>query len=158
MDQAHYFTKGGIDKFQLRLKQLEDDLCKIQAQSADAAEVGGNQYHDNASYEYLVIQLRGLDRQVADAYRILRHAQIVEPPKDTHHVAIGCWVAYLLNGQKRNSLLVGYGESDTNNHYLAYNTPLGRLLIGTEIGEKKKGVIGIKKIAIEVLSISMKEE
>lgn len=158
MDNAHYFTQEGFKKFQLRLRQLEDALYTIQAQSAETAEVGGNQYHDNASYENLVIQLRGFDRQVTDAYQILRHAYIVDQPTECFRVAIGTTVTYMINEIEHTSTIVGFGESDIKINKIAYNTPLGKLLIGGVVGDTQEGVIRGREVSITILDISITKE
>lgn len=49
----YYLTKKGWNSLLQRIADPEVRVRTIQASSAEAAEVGGNQYHDNSSYEML---------------------------------------------------------------------------------------------------------
>ena len=71
------------------IKNLEKKLQELQEQTAYVTEVGGDQYHDNASYELLVIDVRGMDFRLTNAHRCLNQAVLVEPPTRFDNVAIG---------------------------------------------------------------------
>ncbi|OGX07179.1 MAG: hypothetical protein A2Z88_01985 [Omnitrophica WOR_2 bacterium GWA2_47_8] len=149
----YYFTARGLDAYRARIQELEIRLREVQAYSADAADVGGNQYHDNASYENLVIQLRGLDNQVNEGHRILNSAKVIEAPKDISSVTIGCCVKYTMNGVSRSCVVVGFGESDPLRGLLAYDTPIGQLLIGLKVGEIHEGSMQGRQVEIEIVDI-----
>jgi transcription elongation factor GreA len=149
-----YFTQRGLAKLHKKIKMLEEKLQDLQSQTAYVAEVGGDQWHDNFGYEALVIELRGIDRQLAEAHQELRNAILVDPPTSFNEVAIGTRVKIMCDGEEMTWEIVGYGESDPDNGMIAYNTPLASLIMGKQKGEVVIGIIAGKKTKIEILEIT----
>ena len=150
-----YFTKRGINLLRRKIHILETELERLQSQVGDAAETGGNQWHDNASYEALVIDIRGVDRQLSDAHKLLNQADVVGPPHDAHGIDIGIEATISVDGQEKTVIIGGHGESDPDGGILAYDAPMGNVLLGKGAGETailqiggRKVHIGIKKTAI----------
>lgn len=50
-------------------------------------------------------------------------------------VEFGCRVEFLLNGQPRTVELVGHDEADAGAGRIAFTAPLGRALLGAEVGD-----------------------
>ena len=152
-----YFTRHGFDKLRRETAEVEARLQEIQGETASVAEFGGDQWHDNAGYDHLVIDIRGLDRRLSDMRRLLEQAIIVETPTNLDRVAIGTCVKIRRNGTKTELEITGFGESEPGRNALAYNTPLATLIIGKRIGEITKGVIAGKETEIEILEITKGE-
>lgn len=72
MSGRFYFTRRGLAKLHKEIEKLEKKLQDLQSQTAHVAEVGGNQWHDNAAYESLIIDIRG------DVSSVRRCASILE--------------------------------------------------------------------------------
>ncbi|OGY43954.1 MAG: hypothetical protein A2729_01365 [Candidatus Buchananbacteria bacterium RIFCSPHIGHO2_01_FULL_39_14] len=155
MENKLLFTKRGYNKLKRKIDELTKKLNDLQAQTAHAAEVGGNQYHDNASYEMLVIEIRGIDHRLSEAHNILNRAVIIASPKNTDQVVIGTQVTILRNGKQAVWEIAGYGESDPDSRLLAYNTPLASLLIGKHKGDCTEGQIAGKQVKIKILEIAL---
>jgi transcription elongation factor GreA len=154
MNGKFYFTRRGLAKLHNEIEQLEDKLKKLQSQTAYVAEVSGDQYHDNASYEMLTIDIRGMDRRLSDAHQCLNQAILTEPPMNFDKVTIGTCVKIVRDGDETTWEIVGFGESDPDRKMLAYNTPLASLVMGKRKGEVVSGVIAGRKTEIEILEIS----
>lgn len=154
MNGKFYFTRRGLTKLHKEIEQLENKLKELQSQTAYVAEVGGDQYHDNASYEMLTIDIRGMDRRLSDAHRCLNQAILIEPPMNFDKVTIGTCVRIVRDGDETTWEIVGFGESDPDRKMLAYNTPLASLVMGKRKGEVVSGVIAGRKTEIEILEIS----
>jgi transcription elongation factor GreA len=154
MSGKFYFTRRGLIKLHKEIEGLENKLKELQSQTAYVAEVGGNQYHDNASYEMLTIDIRGMDRRLSDAHHCLNQAILVEPPINFDKVTIGSSVRIVRDGEETAWEVVGFGESNPDRNMLAYNTPLASLIMGKRKGEIVSGVIAGRQIEIEVLEIS----
>jgi transcription elongation GreA/GreB family factor len=118
------------------------------------AEVGGDQWHDNAAYESLVIDIRGIDRRLSEAHQALNNAILVEVPTSFDRVTIGTRVKIVRDGEEMMWEIVGFGESDPDNNMLAYNTPLASLIMGKRKGEVVTGTIAGRKTKIEILEIT----
>jgi transcription elongation factor GreA len=154
MNGKFYFTRRGLNKLHKEIDRLEKKLKELQSQTAYVAEVGGDQYHDNASYEMLTIDIRGMDRRLSDAYRCLKQAILIDPPINFDKVTIGTYVRIVQNGEETTWEIGGFGESDPDRNILAYNTPLASLIIGKRKGEVVSGIIAGRQIEIKVLEIS----
>jgi len=154
MNRKLYFTRRGLAKLHAEIERLEKKLQDLQAQTAHVAEVGGDQYHDNASYDLLVIDIRGMDRRLSDAHQALNMAILAEPPTNLIRVTIGTRVKIVRDGEEITLEIVGFGESDPDNDMLAYNTPLASLIMGKRKGEVVTGTIAGRKTEIEILEIA----
>ncbi len=154
MSEKLYFTRRGLEKLRREINELEHKLQDLQAQTAYAAEVGGNQYHDNASYELLVIDIRGIDWRLSDAHHALNKIVLVNPPINLDRVGIGTRVKIVRYGEEKMWEIVGFGESDPDRDMLAYNTPLASLIMGKRKGEVVSGTIAGRQTEIEILGIS----
>lgn len=154
MDVKFYFTRRGLAKLHREIENLEKKLQELQSQTAHVAEVGGNQYHDNASYEMMVIDIRGIDWRLTEAHRALNNAVIVKPPLNMNKVSIGTRVKIVRDGEEKIWEIAGFGESDPDNNMLAYNTPLASLVMGKRKGEVVTGTIAGRKTEIEILDIT----
>lgn len=154
MNGKFYFTRRGIKKLLKEIEELEKKLQDLQAQTAHVAEVGGNQWHDNAAYDSLVIDIRGMDRRLSDAHQALNNAILVESPTNLDKVTIGTRVKIVRDSEEMTWEIVGFGESDPDNNMLAYNTPLASLIMGKRRGEVVTGTIAGRKTEIEILEIT----
>jgi len=157
MNEKLYFTEHGLTKLKNEAEMLEKELRSLQSQTAYVAEIGGNQYHDNSSYELLVIDLRGIDWRLTNAHHSLNHAVVVGEPTNNDTVAIGTRVKIMRDGKYAMWDIVGFGESNPNHGLLAYNTPIASLIVGRHVGETVSGFISEKYTEIEILEISMRE-
>jgi len=154
MNGKFYFTRRGIAKLHKEIQELDKKLHGLQSQTAHVAEVGGDQWHDNASYDLLVIDIRGMDRRLSDAHETLNKATLVDPPINFDKVTIGTRVKIVRDGQEMTWEIVGFGESDPDNDMLAYNTPIAILIMGKRKGEVVSGTIAGRQTEIEILDIT----
>ncbi|OGG39525.1 hypothetical protein A2127_00980 [Candidatus Jorgensenbacteria bacterium GWC1_48_12] len=154
MNRTLYFTRRGLAKLHEEIEELEKRLRYLQSQTAHAAEVGGDQWHDNASYEQLVMDIRVVDIRLYDAHRVLNKAVLIDPPTNFDRVTIGARVRIMRDGDETTWEIVGFGESDPDCNLLAYNTPLASLIMGKRDGEVVNGVIADRETEIKILEIT----
>jgi transcription elongation GreA/GreB family factor len=154
MSEKLYFTNRGLLKLRKEIEVLEKALQDLQSQVAHVAEVGGNQWHDNASYDALVIDIRGADWRLGQAMQSLKQAVLISPPANLDHVAIGTRVRLLRDCEEMVFEVAGYGEFDEELDLIAYNTPLVSPIMGKTAGETVTCHIGGKKTELKILEIS----
>ncbi|MCL5781920.1 MAG: GreA/GreB family elongation factor [Patescibacteria group bacterium] len=157
MSMKLYFTKSGIQKLRVEIGKLTLRLNELQAQTAHVAEVGGDQYHDNASYDLLVIDIRGVDHRLSAAHKALNHAVVIDPPTTAEKVRIGTKVTIVdtVDGHESTWEIVGYGESDPDKDLLAYNTPLVAAIMGKTEGQEINTFINGVKARIKIKKIEL---
>jgi transcription elongation factor GreA len=124
------------------------------------AEVGGDQYHDNFSYEQQTMELRMLTGKFNEDKRILEKAFIINGKsiKDPNTVFIGSNITAKLDNKIELWQIVGYGESDPKNYKLAYNTPLGIAFMGKHRGDTFNYKIGSRTVIISIIDITLSIE
>lgn len=149
---ALLFTQEGLKKLRERIAQLENAIQHLESQTSHVADVGGNQWHDNASYDALLIDIRGADFRLREAHKELNQAQIAPEPDGTK-VAIGVTVRIDFSGDEEEWLVGGHGESDPDSNIIAYDTPLAMLILDKSQGEMVSGNIGGRKVEIRIIEI-----
>lgn len=150
-----YFTQRGIDLFLQKIKRDEDVISEMFSRLGHLAEVGGDQYHDNFSYEQQTMELRMLSGKINEDYKVLENASIIKDSdkRDKSSVFIGATVKIEFNQDIQLWNILGYGESDPKNRNIAYNTPLGSALMGKKINDVFDYNINSRKVKIKILSI-----
>ena len=104
--------------------------------------------------------LPGLSEEtaLAEAKRDLRYwrqrlaSAEVRPAASGDKVEFGCRVDLLLDGKPRSIELVGHDEADTAAGRIAFTAPLGRALMGAEVGDLAD--FNGRTDAIEITSIT----
>ena len=150
-----YFTEKGYILFSTKIKEEEKKIIDMSKQLGHLAEVGGDQYHDNFSYEQQTMELRMLTNKIAKDKEILNKAEIVniKTSKDKNVIFIGSTVTIEMGGRNVTWQILGYGESDPKNHKIAYNTPLGAALIGKHVNNVISYTAGYKNYEIKIKKI-----
>ena len=152
-------TKEGLKKLLAKKEKLFKELKKIQGKKGEAAEIGGNAWHDNFSFEELERQERMLNKRIADISDIINRAELVEPPLNNEFLQIGHIAILEFNdGSEKKFEIVGFGETDleASPPKIEYLAPLVRNLLGAEIGTTVKANIGGKMKNITLVNILRK--
>lgn len=154
MPQNRFLTKNGLEIAQNKLKELENELGFISSQKGEAAEVGGNTYHDNAAFETLVRKEQMILSDIKNLRDIINTAEIIEEKPDGEKVGIGSVVAVKFeDGREAEYKIVGLFESDPPKNHISYETPLGSALMGAKKGQKREFLAGGEKKVVEVLGV-----
>lgn len=145
----NYFTREGLKSYHELIAKTEEELKNIQSQMGDAYANGGDGWHDNFSFEELNRQLTIKSGQLNDLKRVLNDIKIVEIPKKPTRICIGCTTKIKMGNEHKLINIGGYGESDPKKGVLAYNTPLGKILMKMKAGDKTK----FNNFDIEIISV-----
>ena len=130
-----FFTPHGYQSYLERLERLDQELSALQAKVQNACEVGGDVWHDNASYEHLCEDIRVADRRLSEASAILQDHRVVPIPTSPRHVMIGVEVLLNIDGESKSYKIGGYGEGEPTNNKITYLSPLAQTLIRHTVGE-----------------------
>jgi len=125
-----YFTRAGMDQFHQKLLEDKKKLKALYSRLSELADVGGDGYHDNFSYENQMREISMLSGQIVRQESLLSCCLVIDPPKKKNQVAIGINVLLEQNGHEEQWLVVGHGESDPDSNKIAYDTPLAQVLMG----------------------------
>ncbi|MFC4303673.1 transcription elongation factor GreA [Cohnella boryungensis] len=130
-------TKEGLDKLQAEL----DDLKYVKRKELAARIKLAISYGDlkeNSEYHSAKDDQAFMETRILVLEKMLRHARVVdESSLDSSKVRVGSTV--VLNdiefAEKIAYRIVGPAEADVNENKISYESPLGKELIGRQVGE-----------------------
>jgi transcription elongation GreA/GreB family factor len=153
-------TREGYAKLIEKKQSFVDQLKDTQFKKGEAAEVGGNAWHDNFSFEELGRQEAMLNKRIADASAEINRAELVESPTDEEYLQIGHVAVFEFDdGEERKFEIAGFGESEiaATPPKVEYLAPLVREFVGKEAGTCAKVEIGGRSREITLVKIMRKE-
>jgi transcription elongation factor GreA len=154
MLSSRFLTPNGLEMARKKLKELENELDFVLSQKGEAAQTGGNEWHDNAAFEELVRKEQMLYVRMDELRNIISGAEVVEEKSGNKKAGIGSVVAVKFeNGREAEYKIVGLMESDPSKNHVSYETPLGSALMGAKKGQKREFLAGGEKKVVEVLEI-----
>ncbi len=155
-----YFTRAGADRITRQKQELISKLKSTQGQKGEAAEIGGNQWHDNFSFEQLMREEQMLNAQIAEINEKIGNMTVVdEAPVDIDKLRIGHIAVLDVEGEPKTYLVGGFEDSDTSADppVISYLAPLIRQFIGKEQGHAAKVQIAGKLKQVTLEDIKLKQ-
>ena len=120
-EQPNYVTAHGLVLLQ---QHVGDLLAQHSAQTA---------LGDNADKQ----RLADLERDLRYFNQRLQSAQVVTPALSTEKVQIGSWVTFADEDDRQQRVqLVGEDQADAANGLINWGSPLGRALLGAQLGDE----------------------
>lgn len=162
MSKKVFVTRAGREVLEKKRTELMQNLAHVQGQKGEAAEIGGNAWHDNFAFEDLERQEKMLNRQIKDANDVLNSAVVVsDEPQGTEVLQIGHVAELYIEDDDATKVVIvgGYGESDlkANPPVIDYSAPLLEPFFGHNEGyEASVRLAGMAKTVI-LEKIKMKE-
>ncbi len=127
------------------LAQLQAKVTQLQAEHSDEAAKG--EKADKQRQADLERDLRYFNQRV-------QSAQVVAPPTSTDKVQIGSWVTFANEQDEQQRIqLVGEDQADANAGLINWGSPLGRALLGAQVGDEVLWQRPVGDQLIEVLRI-----
>ena len=120
---------------------------------ATAAALGDRS--ENADYIYGKRRLREIDRRVRFLQKRIDDLVVVrETPPDQEKVFFGAWVTVEDEAADRFTYrIVGPDESDADRNWISMESPIGRALLGRELGDEVTVDRPKGKVTFGVISI-----
>ncbi|SDI50085.1 GreA/GreB family elongation factor [Pseudomonas abietaniphila] len=137
-EQPNYVTARG-------LAQLQDDVSLLQAQHSDESARG-----ENADKQ----RLADIERDLRYFNQRLQSAQVVTPAVSTDKVQIGSWVTFADEQDNQQRVqLVGEDQADATSQLINWASPLGKALLGGEVGDEVSWKRPVGDQVIEIVQI-----
>ncbi len=131
-----YLTRAGAERLHAELLALlKVERPRVTAEVSAAAAQGDRS--ENAEYLYGKKRLREIDRRIRFLQRRLDHSTVVDPreQKDPTRVYFGATLVLEDEEGKRTLYqLVGADETDARGGRISVDSPLGRALLGKQLG------------------------
>jgi transcription elongation factor GreA len=155
MSKVSYYTEEGLKKLRQELNQLKDvDRPKASQAIAEARDKGD--LSENAEYDAAKEAQGMLEMQIAKLENTLANARIInESELDTTKVLVHSTVEVKnkSNGAKMEYTLVAQSEADLKTGKISVDSPIGKGLLGKEVGDKATISVPNGTIKLDIISI-----
>ncbi len=147
-------TQEGYEKIRREIAELERQRPEIKRQIAEAREKGD--LRENADYHAAREALGMLDAKIGQLNTKLARASIVDPSQlDQDKVTLFRTVTFrrLKDGKELKRTLVGEGESDPTKGKILATSPIGKAMVGKEVGDVVTAELPTGPTEFEILKI-----
>ena len=156
MSNVAYYTKEGLQKLKDELNQLRDvERPKASQAIADARDKGD--LSENAEYDAAKEAQGLLEMKIAKLEETLANARIIDESQlDTSKVLVLSTVKLRnqQNGMEVSYTLVAESEADLRAGKISVTSPIGKGLLGKQVGETAEIQVPNGTLKFEVLEIS----
>ncbi|MGB1971026.1 MAG: transcription elongation factor GreA [Flavobacteriaceae bacterium] len=156
MSKVSYYTEEGLKKLRDELNQLKDverpKASQAIAEARDKGDLSENAEYDAAKEAQGLLELR-----IAKMEETLSNARIINAAElDNSKVLVLSTVKVKnqANGSEMTYTLVAQSEADLAAGKISVDSPIGKGLLGKEVGEVAEIHVPNGSIALEVIAIS----
>ena len=154
-DKKHILTYAGLKQYEDELQNLKVVRRKEVAQKIKEAREQGD-LSENAEYDAAKDEQRDIEARVEELEKILKNAEVVvEEEADLDKVSIGCSVK-ILDCEFEEELeykIVGSTEANSLKGKISNESPVGKALLGKQVGDTVTVETPAGEFSYKVLSI-----
>lgn len=147
-----YVTKEGLEELKKELEQLGKVKRPEVLERVSAARAMGD-LSENSEYTAAREELSLIDGRIEELTEILKNVEIIKEGGSGKTIQLGSKVIVSVGNKKEEFALVGEWEADPHNKKISHESPLGKALLGKNVGEKIEVEAPAGKIAYTVVSI-----
>ena len=156
MSSVSYYTAEGLKKLKAELEHMKNvERPKISQQIGEARDKGD--LSENAEYHAAKEEQSHLEFKIAKLKNVVSNARIIDESQlDTSKILIHSIVKIknMTNGMEFSYTLVADSETDVRNGKLSVNSPIGKGLLGKEVGDVAEIQVPNGIMKFEVIAIS----
>jgi transcription elongation factor GreA len=135
-NQETFLTPEGYQKLDEELHYLKTVRRPEVAQAIHEAKMDGD-VSENAGYEEAKRQQAFLEGRIMTIDVMLKNAVLIEPNGPSDTVTLGSRVTVFEEGWEPESyIIVGSAEADPGNGRISNESPLGKALMGHQVGDR----------------------
>jgi transcription elongation factor GreA len=156
MSTVSYYTAEGLKKLREELNHLKDVERPRASQAIGEARDKGD-LSENAEYDAAKEAQGMLEMKISKMEETLANARIIDESQlDVSKVLVLSKVRIknLANNMEMNYTLVAESEADLKSGKISVSSPIGRGLLGKEVGDIAEVSVPNGKIQFEILSIA----
>lgn len=157
MDKVSYYTEEGLKKLKDELHHLKTkgraDISKLIADARDKGDLS-----ENAEYDAAKDAQGHLEAKIVQLEKIVGNARVLDPTSiDTSKVSILSKVKIknTHNGAQFSYTLTSEEEADLKNGKISVQSPIGKGLLGKQVGDQVEIQVPAGKMNFEVLEIGL---
>jgi len=156
MSTVSYYTAEGLKKLREELNHLKDVERPLASQAIGEARDKGD-LSENAEYDAAKEAQGMLEMKIAKMEETFANARVIDESQlDVSKVLVLSKVRIknLANNMEMNYTLVAESEADLKSGKISVSSPIGRGLLGKEVGDIAEVSVPNGKIQFEILSIA----
>ncbi|WP_124979343.1 transcription elongation factor GreA [Nonlabens xiamenensis] len=156
MSNVSYYTEEGLKKLKDELSHLKDVERPAASQAIAEARDKGD-LSENAEYDAAKEAQGMLEMRISKLEAIVANARIIdENSLDLSKALIHSTVKIknLNNKMIMNYKLVAQSEADLSKGHISVESPIGKALLGKQVGDVAEAQVPVGSIKLEVLEIS----
>ena len=156
MSNISYYTEKCLKELRDKIAKLKD-VERPRASQAIAEARDKGDLSENAEYDAAKEAQGMLEMQIAKLENTLANARIINESKlDTKKVLVLSTVEIKNkgNGATMKYTLVAQSEADLNSGKISVDSPIGKGLLGKEVGDRAAISVPNRTIEMEIISIS----
>lgn len=148
---VQYFTAEGLQKLKDELRDLKNNKVpetrKLIAEARAFGDLKENAgYHDaRDKMSFLLGRIEQLEVAINEA--------VVKGKAGVGEIEIGSEIVILFGDEKQTYQVVAPSEADILKNKISYQSPLGKALIGKEVGKEFDFMAGSKKVKVKILEV-----
>lgn len=131
---AQYVSPEFLTKLNEELKDLKTVKRRELANRIEAAKSLGD-LSENAEYHEAKDALGFVEGRILEIEDLLKNAIVVEQEVNASNVRVGSTVTVLVNGKEKTFTIVGSNEADPLTGKISNESPIGRSLLGSKVGD-----------------------
>jgi len=145
-------TKEGLEKLQNEFDERTTNTRQEIAQAIKEAKEQGD-LSENAEYSAAKEQQTENETRIAELEVLIKDVQVVERDENDDSAQIGSKVAVKVEGQEQIFEIVGSNEADPAERKISNESPIGKALIGSVVGdsvpvETPSGIVKYEIVAV----------
>ena len=135
--KKNILTYEGLRKYEDELHELKVVKRKEVAEKIKEAREQGD-LSENAEYDAAKDEQRDIEARIEELEKILKNAEVIDEDEvDLEKINVGCTVSLydVEFDEKVTYQIVGSTEADILNNKISNESPIGKALIGSKIGQ-----------------------
>ena len=156
MSSVSYYTPDGLKKLRAELDHMKSvERPHISNQIAEARDKGD--LSENAEYHAAKEEQSHLETKIAKLKNVIANARIIDESQlDTSKILIHSKVKIknVASGMSFQYTLVADSETDVRNGKLSVNSPIGKGLLGKQVGDIAEIQVPNGLMSFEIIEIS----
>jgi transcription elongation GreA/GreB family factor len=153
---AVLFLAPDLAHLEKSIANIVEQVQRVKADAAESVAQSSESWHDNYSFEEAQRQLKMLLNHLGGLSKARERALEVEASAHPTHADIGTLVEYTdATGAVFTAGIGSYMVSDTlfAAGFVSYQSPLGNLLYGAHVGERRHGNVGGRELDIIITAV-----
>ena len=152
MKKTYRLTQEGVNELKTELDGLISQRPKIADRIKQARQLGD--LSENAEYQTAREEQDRLETRISELEHILQNSEIIKKPKKDGHVRLGSCVSLKNSGKALQFQVVGTIEADPLHGKISDESPIGKALMGKQVGDKAEIKTPAGTHAYKITSIS----